>query len=142
MNIAEFTVNQDQFTGCGKCVKARRTALLPESVEVRQRVLRSLIANRHSCRRYLNKNVDKQIIEDMLNSLANAPNGGNKQQVAFTLIDDKDQMQQFRETAYEEMERLAKKGIYPAGFDRTSYMQMNCFVLLPGLAPERVSSFV
>lgn len=172
MNIAEFTVNQDQCTGCGKCVKVcpggilyidefgkasmklteefgwngcwkcehclsvcptaavsvlghrPEDSLLPESVEVSQRVLRSLIANRHSCRRYLNKNVDKQIIEEMLDSLANAPNGGNKQQVEFTLIDDKDQMQQFRETAYEEMERLAKKGIYPAGFDKTSYMQM------------------
>lgn len=99
-------------------------SLLPENAEVNQKVLDSLIANRHSCRRYLDKNVDKTMIEDMLSRLANAPNGGNKQQVEFTLIDDKEQMQRFRETAYEEMERLAKEEIYPAGFDKASYMQM------------------
>nr|WP_256557110.1 nitroreductase family protein [Hydrogeniiclostridium mannosilyticum] len=99
-------------------------SLLPESAEVNQKVLDSLIANRHSCRRYLDKNVDQTIIEDMLHRLANAPNGGNKQQVEFTLIDDKEQMQRFRKTAYAEMERLAEKEIYPAGFDKASYMQM------------------
>lgn len=99
-------------------------SLLPERVETTQRVLDSLIANRHSCRRYLHRNVDQKIIEDMLDKLANAPNGGNKQQVEFTLIDDKEQMQRFRKIAYREMERLAEKGIYPAGFDKASYEQM------------------
>ena len=99
-------------------------SLLPESTKVSQRVLNSLIANRHSCRRYLDKNVDPKVIQDMLNRLANTPNGGNKQQVEFTLIDDKEQMQQFRTIAYKEMERLAKEEIYSAGFDKTSYMQM------------------
>ena len=50
----------------------------------------SLIAGRHSCRRYRNENVDSKTINDMLAQLANAPNGGNKQQVEFTLIDDKE----------------------------------------------------
>lgn len=55
-------------------------------------IINSLVANRHSCRRYKNKNVDTAIINDMLDCIANAPNGGNKQQVEFTLIDDKEQM--------------------------------------------------
>lgn len=68
----------------------------PEPVEKSKEVLDALILNRHSCRRYLNKNVDPDIIQDMLDLLANAPNGGNKQQVEFTIIDDKDQMENFR----------------------------------------------
>ena len=47
----------------------------------------ALIANRHSCRRYQDKNVDASIISNMLNLLSNAPNGGNKQQVEYTLIE-------------------------------------------------------
>ena len=99
-------------------------SLLPENKTESKKVLDSLIANRHSCRRHLDRNVDKQVIQDMLNRLANAPNGGNKQQVEFTLIDDKEQMQRFRKAAYDEMGRLAKDGVYPAGFDKTSYQQM------------------
>jgi Fe-S-cluster-containing hydrogenase component 2 len=84
----------------------------------------SLIANRHSCRRYLDKNVDPIIIENMLKRLGNAPNGGNKQQVEFTLIDDKEQMHTFWEIAYKKMECLAEQGIYPEGFDKASYDDM------------------
>lgn len=87
-------------------------------------VLDALIANRHSCRRYVDRNVDSAVIREMLDRIANAPNGGNKQQVEFTLIDDKEQMERFRRLAYLEMERLAEKGIYPKGFDRTSYEDM------------------
>lgn len=87
-------------------------------------IINSLVANRHSCRRYKNKNVDTAIINDMLDCIANAPNGGNKQQVEFTLIDDKEQMNMFRQLAYSKMEALAKDGIYPKGFDKQSYEDM------------------
>ena len=87
-------------------------------------VLAGLMANRHSCRRYQNKNVDGRIIADMIARLGNAPNGGNKQLVEFTLVDDKEQMDVFRRLAYDEMERLASQGIYPAGFDKASYEDM------------------
>ncbi len=84
----------------------------------------SLIASRHSCRRSQDKNVDASIINDMLERLADAPNGGNKQQVEFTLIDDKSQMNQFRQLAYSRMEELAAQSIYPKGFDKKSYEDM------------------
>ena len=84
----------------------------------------SLIANRHSCRRYKDKNVDAAIINDMLERLADAPNGGNKQQVEFTLIDDRGQMNHFRQLAYSRMEELAARGIYPKGFDKEAYEDM------------------
>jgi len=87
-------------------------------------VLDSLIANRHSCRRYADRNVEKEVIEDMITRLANAPNGGNKQQVEFTLIDDKDIMNSFRERVSVEADCLAKRGIFPDGFDKQSYEDM------------------
>ena len=40
--------------------------------------------------------------------LANAPNGGNKQQVEYTLIDDAKQMDHFRGIAYKGMERVGE----------------------------------
>lgn len=86
--------------------------------------LNSLIANRHSCRRYLDKNVDQKIIDDMIQRLANAPNGSNKQQVEFTLISDKEQMNYFQTLAYKRMDELASKGIYPKGFDQESFEDM------------------
>lgn len=84
----------------------------------------SLIANRHSCRRYKDKKVDAAIINDMLERLADAPNGGNKQQVEFTLIDDREQMNHFRQLAYSRMEELAARGIYLKGFDKEAYEDM------------------
>lgn len=92
--------------------------------EITAPVMDSLIANRHSCRRYKDKNVDAVIINDMLARLADAPNGGNKQQVEFTLIDDRVQMNRFRQLAYSRMEELAAQGIYPKGFDKEAYEDM------------------
>lgn len=82
------------------------------------------VMNRRSCRRYQKRNVPKTVIEDMLAKLANAPNGGNKQLVEYTLVDDTGQMEYFRNTAYREMERLAAQGIYPEGFGKEAYEDM------------------
>ena len=87
-------------------------------------LLDSLITNRRSCRRYRKRNVPADIIEDMTARLANAPNGGNKQLVEFTLIDDVEEMDYFRNIAYREMERLAAHGIYPEGFGKEAYEDM------------------
>ena len=60
----------------------------------------------------------------MIERLANAPNGGNKQQVEYTLIDDMEEMQYFRQIVAEKMTGLAARGIYPEGFDEPSYNDM------------------
>ncbi len=96
---------------------------LPEP-QVSGPVMDQIVAGRRSCRRYLDKNVDPDLISQLLTLLASAPNGGNKQQVEFTLIDDKRQMQIFHDLAYKEMERLAGLDIFPEGFDRPSYKDM------------------
>ena len=99
-------------------------SLPPVPAESSAPVLDALMVNRHSCRRYLDRDVEPEILGPMLDLLANAPNGGNKQQVEFTLIDDRERMERFRKTVRREMERLAARDIFPAGFDRTSYDQM------------------
>lgn len=134
INISEFGWN-----GCWKCEHCMAVCTVgaisilehyPENsismpdIEIASYIIDAIICNRHSCRRYENKNVDKKIIYKMISLLANAPNGGNKQQVEFTLIDDKEQMKIFSSIVYKEMERLAKVSIYPKGFDKKSYEQM------------------
>lgn len=99
-------------------------SLTPVNTKEAAPMLDGLIANRHSCRRYQDRNVAPEVIDDMIHRLANAPNGGNKQQVEFTLIDDKEKMARFRQTVRKETERLAGQGIYPEGFDRASYEDM------------------
>ena len=66
----------------------------------------AVVTNRRSCRRYQKRGVSKELIHDMVCKLANAPNGGNKQQVEYTLIDD------------------AEQGIYPEGFGKDAYEDM------------------
>ncbi len=87
-------------------------------------VIDALLASRRSCRRYRDENVGAGTINDMLARLAGAPNGGNKQQVEYTLIDDRAQMNRFRRLAYSRMEELAAQGVYPKGYDRASYADL------------------
>ena len=104
--------------------KTPEDGIAPVRPETAAPMLDALITNRHSCRRFLQKDVPAETIGDMLALLGNAPNGGNKQQVEFTVIDDRSQMERFRSRAYAEMEHLAAASIYPVGFDKPSYEDM------------------
>ena len=127
------------WNGCWKCEhclavcpkgaisifgKKPEDSIPPVKAETAAQVMDALIMNRHSCRRFLKNDVPVETIDAMLQALGNAPNGGNKQQVEFTLIDDRVQTDAFRSIAYLEMDRLASNGVYPAGFDRPSYEDM------------------
>lgn len=95
--------------------------MLPLSVEITSKALDSMIVNRRSHRRYIRKNVDSSLINHMLSILQNAPNGGNKEQVEYTLINDIEQMDYIRNLAYKKMDELAERGIFAEGFDEKSY---------------------
>ncbi len=127
------------WNGCWKCEhclavcpkaaisifgKQPENGLPPVQAETAAPLLDALIRNRHSCRRFLEKDVAPEFIDAMLQALGNAPNGGNKQQVEFTLIDERTQMDAFRRLATAEMECLADQGVYPVGFDSPSYADM------------------
>ena len=127
------------WNGCWKCEhclavcpkgaisifgKKPEESISPIKPETAAPVMDALIMNRHSCRRFLQKNVPTDTIDAMLQLIGNAPNGGNKQQVEFTLIDGRAQMDRIRSLAYTEMDRLAAQDVYPEGFDKPSYEDM------------------
>lgn len=92
----------------------------PEMGEYMER----LITNRRSCRRYLDKNVDPQIISRILNVMAAVPTGGNSCNVEYTVIDDKDRVKEIWQLAYDKMESDAKKHIYTRSFSDFYYGKM------------------
>lgn len=131
--------NQFGWNGCWKCEhclavcptgaisifnKKPENSLSVYDINTTTNVFNSIVLNRHSCRRFKNKDVDENTVYEMLDFISNAPNGGNKQQVEFTLINDVEQMDYFRNIAYSKMDELAQKGIYPKGFDKKSYDDM------------------
>lgn len=86
--------------------------------------MEELIANRRSCRRYQKKNVDPALITRMLKSMAAAPTGGNCCSVEYTVIDDKDRVEEIRRIVYKIMEENAKRHIYTDSFDDFYYSKM------------------
>ena len=147
MNPARFHVDESRCVGCGKCVLVCPGGVLSLN-ERKVPVIRDFsefgwdgcwrcehclaacpkgavsILGRRPEDRFHNRNVEPETVSAILNLLANAPNGGNKQLVEFTLIDDREQMDRFRKIAYAEMERLAAQDIFPEGYDRKSYEQL------------------
>ena len=83
-----------------------------------------LIVNRRSCRRYLDKNVEPEIISRILTAMAAAPTGGNSGNVEYTVIDDKDRVKQIWNVAYSKMEEAAKRRIYTSSFSDFYYKKM------------------
>ncbi len=74
--------------------------------------MEQLITTRRSCRRFLDKNVDPDIITGMLNAMSAAPTGGNAQGVEYTVIDDKERVHEIWNSAYKIMDESAKKHVY------------------------------
>jgi nitroreductase len=86
--------------------------------------MEQLIVNRRSCRRYLDKNVDPEIITKMLKAMAGAPTGGNSCNVEYTVIDDKDYVKKIHDIAYAKMDEAAKRHVYTSSFSDFYYTKM------------------
>ena len=83
-----------------------------------------LVTSRRSCRRFLDKNVDQDIITHILSAMAAAPTGGNAQGVEYTVIDDKDRVNEIWREAYSVMDAKAKQHIYTHSFSDFYYGKM------------------
>ena len=83
-----------------------------------------LIVNRRSCRRFLDKNVDPEIISGMLSAMAAVPTGGNSCNVEYTVIDGKERVKEIWRAAYSKMEADAKRHIYTHSFSDFYYGKM------------------
>lgn len=103
--------------------KKPEDSLLPPPFEMGDYMAR-LVVNRRSCRRYLDKNVDPEIITKILSAMASAPTGGNSCGVEYTVIDDKDRVRQIWEVAYTKMDADAKRHIYTHSFSDFYYGKM------------------
>lgn len=104
----------------------------PPSAEEAFPLAEALVRGRRSCRDFRDENLDPALIEELLDILATAPTGGNKQMVEYTLIDDKDQVRALRDAMYRELESQAARGVYPATFDAASYQRMKAWQREPG----------
>ena len=61
--------------------------------------------------RYLDRDVDPQMISRILDALSAAPTGGNFYNVEYTVIDDKERVREIWRLAYSKMESDAKRHI-------------------------------
>ena len=86
--------------------------------------MEQLVTSRRSCRRFLDKNVDPEIITRILSAMAAAPTGGNAQGVEYTVIDDKDRVHEIWQAAYSVMDAKAKQHIYTHSFSDFYYGKM------------------
>jgi len=86
--------------------------------------VRNLVSFRRSCRRYLDKNIESKIIDNIVKAMENVPTGGNSCNVEYTIIDDKDRVKEIRNLTYETMDEKAKKGIYTHSFSPFFYSKM------------------
>lgn len=83
-----------------------------------------LVDYRRSCRRYLDRDVDPEILNQILSAMENVPNGGNFMNVEYTVIDDRKLARRIRDTAFREMEVAASEGICASDITPAYYEQM------------------
>lgn len=82
------------------------------------RELEALMRNRRACRSYLDKEVPREEIDEMLRLLENSPTGSNFQTLGFNVVYKKSEMDKFRKLVRDEAFRLAEEeGIYPGIFN-------------------------
>lgn len=96
---------------CGKRPEDSVTTALrptPQAVE-------ALMLTRRTCRDFKQENADPEEIERILRVVGNAPSAGCHQQVAFSVIADKDVLARVRDRLWALTCENAEKGVYPGG---------------------------
>lgn len=83
--------------------------------------LDALMRNRRACRNYLDKEIPRYEIDDMLRLLENVPTGSNRQSLEFSVVYEKAEMDKFRKAVRDEAMRLASEGIYPGKFSKEDF---------------------
>jgi ferredoxin len=88
--------------------------LIPENLP-RPPQLAALIKGRRSVRNYQDKNVDQQLINQLLTVACHAPSGHNDRELLYTLVDHKGVMFDLREEAIAGLEKRIAENSLPAG---------------------------
>jgi len=82
-----------------------------------------LIKTRRSIRKFKDEDVDKTLIHDILDTALHAPTGHNSNAVLFTVIDNKIDLNKFRELAYKAIKKHATEGTIPEKYKYLSRIQ-------------------
>lgn len=88
---------------------AASLALIPGSLPSLEQMTR-LVRGRRSVRQYQEANVSPVLLRQLLATLANVPTGVNQRELTFTVIDDKDVMQRFREKVLKAIAEAVRTG--------------------------------
>ncbi|UFS70583.1 nitroreductase family protein [Geomonas sp. RF6] len=80
--------------------------------------LASLMKVRRSVRRYEEGNVDRGLIQNLLEVAWHAPTGVNARQVRFTVVDDRAKLAKLRGEIMEGLGRLVREDALPEGYER------------------------
>lgn len=71
--------------------------------------IKALILSRRSMRRFKNKAVPPEVIDDLLQTAWNAPTGANRRALQFSVLEDRGAMQKFRILTYQKVAESIKK---------------------------------
>lgn len=80
----------------------------------------SLLRGRRSVRHYRDENVDAQLIDRLLATVANSPTGVNFRSLTFTVVDDKNQLRVLREKLMKALMKASAEHRIP---ERFSYLE-------------------
>jgi ferredoxin/nitroreductase len=83
-----------------------------------------LVAYRRSCRRYLSRNVESSLLDQIIKDMENVPTGGNSMTLEMTIIDDMNELDRIWQYVYDGMEKNAARGYYSSGMSRNMYQTM------------------
>ena len=72
------------------------------------------IKTRRSVRKFKAEDLDRELIQDILDTASHAPTGHNDNAVLFSLIDNSEDMAIFREAVYAAIKKAAEEGYLPA----------------------------
>lgn len=99
-----------------------------EAADARQ--LDALITNRRSHRRFLDKPVEREIIDGILKILENSPTGSGYRFLEYTVLDDMERCRAFEKLAFEAAEQKAAEGVFPPGFSAGDFEKMRKWAVL------------
>ncbi|WP_321371972.1 nitroreductase family protein [uncultured Draconibacterium sp.] len=115
-----------QCIKCQHCLAICPTAALsiwgkkPEnSIPVKKNIvepeaLAQLVKTRRSIRKFKPEELEKEFIHELLATAAYAPTGHNKNQVLFSVVDNRSDLEKFREAAYSGIKTAFDAGNLPA----------------------------
>ncbi len=93
-----------------------------ETLELRKNLpdaeqMEILIKGRRSFRNYRDENMEQADIDKLLEVASHAPSGHNDRQLLYTLVDDKDVLDEIRNEAFAGLELLIRDGNLPEGME-------------------------